>query len=72
MWNLDCFVESDLVFAVNSYSYKIVEDAFLAAKDILTRNKITGIYAVDIYSDDVRKKHRFYSADELKLFFTFL
>jgi hypothetical protein len=71
MWYLDCFVEDELDFPVNSYKYEILEKAILAARDVLSR-KITGIYAVDIYCDDAIKRRRFFNAAELKLFFTFL
>lgn len=72
MWHIDCFIESELRFAVNSYSYESAEPAFLAAKDVLARNKITGIYAVDIYSEGGLKKRRFYNADELKFWLLYL
>jgi hypothetical protein len=64
MWYLDCFIGSDLKFAVNSYNYDTVEAAILAGKDVLERQNITGIYAVDIYSGTGTKR-RFYNSKDL-------
>lgn len=71
MWHLDCFIKGQLQFAVNSYTYETVESALLAAKDVLSR-KITGICAVDIYSENGLKKRRFHNADELKFWLLYL
>lgn len=64
MWYLDCFIKSDLNFAVNSYKYDTAEGAILAGKGVLERQNITGIYAVDIYSEDGTKR-RFYNPKNL-------
>jgi len=64
MWYLDCFIKNELKFAVNSYKYDTIEKAILSGKGVLDRQNITGIYAIDIYSE-VSIKRRYYNSQYL-------